>query len=153
MGGSYCDCMSRLIVLFIDVTIFMVFLFYVSNHLVPTKLQLQECWAHSSSNEPIPIVVDEKSKRSLPANPDATNMTIMFRYLYGFHLVSDGLAIIQLLVSWAAYHSKKESMLDKVALVITILAIISNLGVFVYCHYVRFSHEGKVCSGDYLTSH
>ena len=51
-----------------------------------------------------------------------------------------------------AYQTKKRRTLcDCLVLPITCLHLPLQLGVFVWCHVARFTHSGRVCSGDYLS--
>ena len=67
-------------------------------------------------------------------------------------MAAQGFALVQLSIAFASFKIKKFSHLDRFSLVFTILNVLIQTGSFVWCHVARWSHSGRVCSGDYLSA-
>ena len=51
-----------------------------------------------------------------------------------------------------SFNYKNFLFLDRWCFVFTILNILVQTTSFIWCHVARWSHSGRVCSGDYLSN-
>ena len=78
-------------------------------------------------------------------------MSEFWLILFYVHIGAGGLTILQIIVATIAFqHKTRFTVCDKLVFPITMFHIPVQIGVFVWAHVARFSHNGKVCSGDYL---
>ena len=58
-----------------------------------------------------------------------------------------------MLTATIAYRTKKKSIFDNIlAPMFSILNMIVQFWIFVVLHFARFTHSGRVCSGDFLAA-
>lgn len=138
MGGSALDTTIRMC--FTLLTLLLLVVFLCLDIFIRPSLNLPKCYVSHDSESP-----------TSPDFNESEDISEQWRLLYYFSIAAQVLAILQ--ISAATYRFQKVKntpRADAIALTLTILNIIAQTVNFIWLHIARFSHTGRVCSGDYL---
>ena len=144
MGGSYLDSACRTVCTFIALTAFSFFAFYHAEE-YRKENGLTTCYTLQTVEAPVQESLSE-------GDEDAFNVSKHWQYLFYAHIGAGVYTIIQIIVATCAYQTKKRrTCCDLLVLPITVIHLPIQLGAFIWCHVARFTHSGRVCSGDFLS--
>lgn len=144
MGGSIADSILRIFTVLFTIVIFTYFLVSV-NYAHHRDEKVIDCFVSDTSEFTAAKYSDDKHENR--------NITKQWRKLYYFTILVQLLTFVQVGVAMWSYNTKRRfRLLDRVSFTLTIVNLLAQASAFIWMHVARWSHGGRVCSGDYLSS-